>query len=133
MDGDLFAFLDPTNTNGENGDASGAKKLRKKKRKQAPVAEFQVHTVDLTQDEEGDMHMDATGQVDADAEGVEPVLKKVRLEEPAPVVVDEFETEAKREVAADAGLTGGDVSGTSILLTHQVSIHSSYRGFDLKR
>src|SRR5438477_9913311 len=37
----------------------------------------------------------------------EPTIKKPRLASPKPVVVDEFEREAKREIAASAGLTGG--------------------------
>ncbi|EJD07908.1 antiviral helicase [Fomitiporia mediterranea MF3/22] len=39
---------------------------------------------------------------------------------PAPVVVDEFETEAKREVAASAGLTGQVEAGSRLELRHQV-------------
>ncbi|SRR6266404_2606027 len=51
--------------------------------------------------------------------------KRKRLEAPsasAPaVVVDEFETEAKREVAASAGLTGAtDAAGSRLELRHQV-------------
>ncbi|KIK63891.1 hypothetical protein GYMLUDRAFT_221010 [Collybiopsis luxurians FD-317 M1] len=38
----------------------------------------------------------------------------------APVVLDEFETEAKREVAASAGLTGGVEPGSRLELRHQV-------------
>ena len=48
------------------------------------------------------------------------VQKKQRLAAPNPVVVDEFETEAKREVAASAGLTGGVDSGSRLELKHQV-------------
>ncbi|KAI9438519.1 rRNA-processing arch domain-containing protein [Lactarius indigo] len=54
-----------------------------------------------------------------------PPSKRKRLEAPsasAPaVVVDEFETEAKREVAASAGLTGAtDAAGLRLELRHQV-------------
>jgi ATP-dependent RNA helicase DOB1 len=49
-------------------------------------------------------------------------LKKPRLASPKPVVVDEFEREAKREVAASAGLTGGVESGTRLELRHQVGV-----------
>ncbi|KAG8883351.1 ATP-dependent RNA helicase mtr4 [Tulasnella sp. 331] len=125
MDNDLFSFLDPANAAGGNGDASGAKKSKRKKRKQVAVAEADnLDTNDQTRDEEAAKESNTErNQEDieeAEAEPSERALKKIRLEEPEPVVVDEFETEAKREVAADAGLTGGDVSGTSILLTHQV-------------
>jgi hypothetical protein len=46
--------------------------------------------------------------------------KKLRFASPNPVVVDEFETEAKREVAASAGLTGGIEPGARLELKHQV-------------
>ena len=56
----------------------------------------------------------------------EPPYKRKRLEAPtssAPaVVVDEFETEAKREVAASAGLTGAtETAGSRLELRHQAS------------
>lgn len=48
--------------------------------------------------------------------------KRPRLVEPAPIVLDEFETEAKREIEANAGLTGAEVTvGQKISLSHQVS------------
>lgn len=48
--------------------------------------------------------------------------KKPRLASPKPMVVDEFETEAKREVDASAGLTGASVEeGTRLELRHQVN------------
>jgi len=55
-----------------------------------------------------------------------PPSKRKRLEAPsssAPaVVVDEFETEAKREVAASAGLTGAtETAGSRLELRHQAS------------
>ncbi|KAJ7621151.1 rRNA-processing arch domain-containing protein [Roridomyces roridus] len=48
--------------------------------------------------------------------------KRPRVEDaPNPVVLDDFETEAKREVAASAGLTGSSVeSGSRLELKHQV-------------
>lgn len=49
-----------------------------------------------------------------------PAVKKPRTASPAPVVVDEFETEAKREVAASAGLTGSVEAGARLELKHQV-------------
>jgi len=55
-----------------------------------------------------------------DDEADSPVSKKPRLALPKPVVVDEFETEAKREVAASAGLTGGVEAGSLLELRHQV-------------
>ncbi|KAF7313786.1 hypothetical protein HMN09_00535800 [Mycena chlorophos] len=47
--------------------------------------------------------------------------KRARLDAPDPVVLDDFETEAKREVAASAGLTGSTVeTGSRLELRHQV-------------
>ncbi|KAJ3723458.1 rRNA-processing arch domain-containing protein [Lentinula guzmanii] len=52
------------------------------------------------------------------------LTKKVKTEAPHtlsnPVVLDDFETEAKREVAASAGLTGGVEAGSRLELRHQV-------------
>lgn len=56
-------------------------------------------------------------------EGVEGSAAKKRRVEPSyqPVVVDEFETEAKREVIASAGLTeSADAVGSRLELKHQV-------------
>ena len=48
--------------------------------------------------------------------------KRARKHDPAPVVLDEFETQAKRELPVNAGLSAStDVDGQSLLLTHQVS------------
>lgn len=51
--------------------------------------------------------------------------KKPRLASPNPVVVDEVEIEAKREVAASAGLTGAVEAGSRLELRHQVSPHTA--------
>ena len=57
----------------------------------------------------------------ADEENVDlPTPKKQRLSSPKPVVLDDFETEAKREVAASAGLTGAAETGSRLELKHQV-------------
>ena len=50
--------------------------------------------------------------------------KKARVQAvsaPQPLVVDQFETEAKREVAASAGLMGAvEIAGSRLELKHQV-------------
>ncbi|KAG8826252.1 ATP-dependent RNA helicase mtr4 [Serendipita sp. 401] len=47
--------------------------------------------------------------------------KRARIGSPNPLVLDEFETEAQREVDASAGLTGAEVTdGQKISLSHQV-------------
>lgn len=48
--------------------------------------------------------------------------KKLRTEPPNPVLLDDFETEAKREVAASAGLTGAEEAGSRLELKHQVCL-----------
>jgi hypothetical protein len=48
-------------------------------------------------------------------------LNRPKIDVQKPIVLDDFETEAKREVAASAGLTGGTVeSGSRLELRHQV-------------
>lgn len=89
------------------------------------------HDVIMTEDGAKDLKRKAVAKVDEgisngtnihddDANGEEPVIKKSRMDSPAPVVVDEFETEAKREVAASAGLTGAVEAGSRLELRHQV-------------
>lgn len=46
--------------------------------------------------------------------------KKPRVASPAPMVTDEVEIEAKREVAASAGLQGSVEAGSRLELRHQV-------------
>lgn len=46
--------------------------------------------------------------------------KKVRKNSSQPVVIDEVEFEAKRDVAASAGLAGAVEVGTQVELRHQV-------------
>ena len=58
-------------------------------------------------------------QEDADGDHT-PKRPRTSDATPAPVVVDEFETEAKREVAASAGLTGAVEAGSRLELRHQV-------------
>ncbi len=60
----------------------------------------------------------------------DPPSKRKRLGPSASapaVVVDEFETEAKREVAASAGLTGAtDAAGLRLELRHQVILQGLF-------
>jgi hypothetical protein len=54
------------------------------------------------------------------------IPKKPRTTSPQPMVVDEFETEAKREVEASAGLTGTVEAGSRLELRHQVRRRQSF-------
>ena len=93
---DLFSFLDDAPMDGIDQEVPSVPKKRK---------------------------ADKTEPIPPPIEDSEPgpsVQKKQRLAAPNPVVVDEFETEAKREVAASAGLTGGVDAGSRLELKHQV-------------
>ncbi|KAI0718441.1 antiviral helicase [Cerioporus squamosus] len=94
---------------------------------------------DISQDADGDIQMQANGNASKKRKASTPVAaelngtaaaasneagpsepKKPRLASPNPVVVDEVEIEAKREVAASAGLTGAVEAGSRLELRHQV-------------
>jgi ATP-dependent RNA helicase DOB1 len=65
----------------------------------------------------GDSNIGPGSQLDENAH-----TKRARLRSPNPVVLDDFETEAKREVAASAGLTGAVAeAGSRLELRHQVN------------
>jgi ATP-dependent RNA helicase DOB1 len=104
---DLFSFLDDQPTNGadEDGDvelvdvdASAA--VQRKRRASTPPTNG--HGPSITNGE--------------------PSTKKARAATPPPVVLDEFETEAKREVAASAGLAGPVEAGSRLEIRHQVRL-----------
>ncbi|KAF8649211.1 hypothetical protein AX16_005938 [Volvariella volvacea WC 439] len=59
-------------------------------------------------------------QIDGERNLGSSTLKKPRLSSPNPVLLDDFETEAKREVAASAGLTGAVEANARLELRHQV-------------
>ncbi|EGN94357.1 hypothetical protein SERLA73DRAFT_62726 [Serpula lacrymans var. lacrymans S7.3] len=107
---DLFGFLDGTEL--EDADIedialeNGAEATSKKKRKASSPAERPSGDDEEEYLKNGDPSSSTS--------------KKTRLASPVPVVVDEFETEAKREVAASAGLTGGVEAGSRLELRHQV-------------
>jgi ATP-dependent RNA helicase DOB1 len=63
---------------------------------------------------------DTTTMHDIDNESGPSLPRKPRMASPKPIVLDDFETEAKREVAASAGLTGSVDVGTRLELKHQV-------------
>ncbi|KIM76880.1 hypothetical protein PILCRDRAFT_825880 [Piloderma croceum F 1598] len=105
---DLFSFLDDVPM-GDDNDESIDEEIQEvepripKKRKANIPAELVSSNGDLMDNEPGPS-----------------AQKKPRMASPKPVVVDEFETEAKREVAASAGLTGGVEAGLRLELRHQV-------------
>jgi ATP-dependent RNA helicase DOB1 len=107
---DLFSFLDKAPTEDGNGYREDAmqtdsietenKPTQKRKASQPPSPRIS-ESMDGLNDEPGPS-----------------TPKKPRTSKP--IVVDEFETEAKREVPASAGLSGNVDAGTRLELKHQV-------------
>ena len=115
---DLFSFLDEAPAKADSPQADGDVSIQEpnpfngapsKKRKVSPP----------TDQSNGEAGPSASPNDDAG-----PTPKKQRLASPNPVVVDEVEIEAKREVAASAGLTGAVEAGSRLELRHQVRICS---------
>jgi ATP-dependent RNA helicase DOB1 len=108
---DLFSFLDPTSNNEEPQDIEVDVPERVVQKRKEPAA-------------------DAEGEAGpSSANGFEPVTKRPRIEaapDIKPVLLDDFETEAKREVAASASLQASDESGSRLELRHQVSLILDY-------
>jgi len=108
MSNALFSFLD------EEG-ARSAEKIDKHINRQLPQTAIPKKRKDISP---------VVVELSADSEDVhssgESSLKKPRLCAKDPVVLDDFETEAKREVEASAGLTGTAESGGRLELRHQV-------------
>ncbi|KAF9269818.1 antiviral helicase [Marasmius fiardii PR-910] len=101
---DLFSFLDGTPTEQEieeeNLDVLGSEPLAKKRK--------------------ADEKVEDSTQSNALSPPPSKKQKKESIPPPNPVVTDDFETEAKREVEASAGLQGGVEAGSRLELRHQV-------------
>ncbi|RPD65355.1 antiviral helicase [Lentinus tigrinus ALCF2SS1-7] len=112
---DLFSFLTeappadlPHDADGDvQMKANGSTSLKKRKASTPTAAE-------------GNSSTSATSAPSGSNEAGPSEPKKARLASPNPVVVDEVEIEAKREVAASAGLTGAVEAGSRLELRHQV-------------
>lgn len=106
-----------------DGATSTSPSSKKRKANASPTSPAFPPTNGSTNNDNG-MHEVA---MDEEEDAGPSSLKKPRIAEPSPVpfvqpvVVDEFETEAKREVAASAGLTGStEAAGSRLELKHQV-------------
>jgi len=121
MSANLFSFLDvpPDNLDegihftGQNSDRPPTPTSSLKRKAQSPK---------LRPPEKDGDHL-------ADIELAINATKRARLRSPGPVVLDDFETEAKREVTASAGLTGTTTEvGSRLELRHQVCFlfHANY-------
>ncbi|KAJ2927963.1 hypothetical protein H1R20_g9130, partial [Candolleomyces eurysporus] len=111
MSTDLFSFLDDNNDDTIQGQDEPMD-VEEVKTNQQPLkrkAASPIDTSNAGEDTKDDPEEDALP------------LKRLKINVPKPIVLDDFETEAKREVAASAGLTGGTVeSGSRLELRHQV-------------
>ena len=107
---DLFSFLDQAPEDLDNHDDpmdTDAQAIVPRKRKADVEESKDVSVNDVQQN--------------SNNEAGPSTPKKTRIEPPTePLVVDEVEIEAKREVAASAGLTGGVEAGARLELKHQV-------------
>lgn len=106
---DLFSFLDDT-----PADTTWEADLDNQAPSDQPALEIKKRKADSESANGG-----ASESV-VDNEPGPSTPKKPRMSSPQPVVVDEIEIEAKREVEANAGLTGAVEAGSRLELRHQV-------------
>ncbi|KAJ3547983.1 hypothetical protein NM688_g5348 [Phlebia brevispora] len=118
---DLFSFLDDNApeepepiTNGHT-EHQPMETEEQSLKQDAPLKRKAGAVEDTASHENGDVPMS-----DSRAEPETPSSKKPRMASPKPVVLDSVEIEAKREVAASAGLTGGVEAGSRLEIRHQV-------------
>lgn len=117
---DLFSFLDetpasPAESADEDVDMQAPHSPNATvKRKASTLEDNAALPPDETRDEATPLNED-----DVTA----PVSKKPRVGSPKPMVLDDFETEAKREVAASAGLAEAVEANARLELRHQVSLN----------
>jgi hypothetical protein len=108
---DLFSFLDPTAD--DNDDAMV---------QDAPEAEATTSAPDRPATPSNLKRKADTNSPNSEL-NIEADQKRPRMDSPNPIVLDDFETEAKREVAASAGLTGAATeAGSRLELRHQVHL-----------
>lgn len=126
---DLFSFLDAPVDDDDDIDIEGVPEqelahedngqpttplliLKRKAESLSPTPVDQNGDTEMTSDE----HLDGNGPT-----------KRARIGSPKPIVLDDFETEAKREIAASAGLTGATTeAGSRLELRHQVKHYLLY-------
>jgi ATP-dependent RNA helicase DOB1 len=123
---DLFSFLDEVPAENEDENEQDAmqtdsvpaqNKTTQKRKADSPIR--------VEQNGDAVMH-------DFDEPGPS-VHKRPRIASPKPIVLDDFETEAKREVAVSAGLTGSVDLGTRLELKHQVRSHLAVQRLSLRK
>ncbi|TFY60200.1 hypothetical protein EVJ58_g5300 [Rhodofomes roseus] len=111
---DLFSFLDEAPTEDVPMDATNGHPDGRKRKAESPAQARSPSPAAHIQGADGEQE-----------EG--PPMKKPRVASPKPMVVDEVEIEARREVAASAGLTGSTEAGSRLELKHQALSNQKYR------
>lgn len=124
---DLFSFLDEavpeesgSGTNSNNNGHTDSMDTREDQDIDSPNTRQLKRKADAV---DGSAPTQENGDVSMpDHRGLSPApsFKKPRMASPQPIVLDSVEIEAKREVAASAGLTGGVEAGSRLELKHQV-------------
>lgn len=120
---DLFSFIEEKRDDNDDDleeDATGEVDSDAKDDLVAEVDGGRKRRMDVDGEDTSTNGVTHQNGVAKEEDGLEPMTKRLRMASPAPVVVDEFETEAKREVAASAGLTGAVEAGSRLELRHQV-------------
>ncbi|KAH9849685.1 antiviral helicase [Lenzites betulinus] len=117
---DLFSFLaDTAHSNDTSRDADGDVQMNSVAGIKAGAGTTRKRkAISPPQHKERDGATPELGTTNAGPSA--PETKKPRISSPNPVVVDEVEIEAKREVPASAGLTGAVEAGSRLELRHQV-------------
>ena len=112
----LFSFLDVTPDNNDEGLLLEHTVERISDRSPTPTSSLKRKATSPKP-----QHPEQDGDHLADIELATNTTKRARLRSPDPVVLDDFETEAKREITASAGLTGTTTEvGSRLELRHQV-------------
>lgn len=103
---DLFSFLDEVPQENEDENEQNSMQIDAE-----PIQSTATHKRRAESPAVATQHFDEPGP---------SVPKRPRIASPKPIVLDDFETEAKREVAVSAGLTGSVDPGARLELKHQV-------------
>ncbi|KAF9465418.1 ATP-dependent RNA helicase [Collybia nuda] len=107
---DLFSFLDEVPADNEDEDERESMQMDVEPVQSVVTRKRRSESSTATTQNAG-QHFDEPGP---------SVPKKPRMTSPKPIVLDDFATEAKREVAVSAGLTGTADPGSRLELKHQV-------------
>lgn len=122
---DVFEDKTPATVNGEKKDR------KEKRRKRQANGDLKPEAFDELPDvpDEQQPSPESDKSIDASKDDA-PETKRMRMDEPDPVVTDTFETEQSREVAASAGLQANKEADKIIIahqIRHQVALPPDYQ------